>query len=89
MNPITLTPDEREDARRREEADRLREDGRKRFAKAIASRVDGLRDAVKSVKGDLLGKDGLTHIFGTVKVTPNIKDLPDNYHAVVEWARIS
>ncbi|RXW25250.1 hypothetical protein EST38_g604 [Candolleomyces aberdarensis] len=89
MNPITLTPDEREDARRREEADRVREEGRKKFAKAIASRVDGLRDAVKSVKGDILGKNGLTDVFGTIKVTPNIKDLPENYHAVVEWARIS
>ncbi|KAF6762614.1 hypothetical protein DFP72DRAFT_802386 [Ephemerocybe angulata] len=89
MNPITLSPEELEDARRREEADRTREEGRKRFAKEIASRVDGLRDAVKSVKGDIMGKDGLTRIFGTIKVTPNIKDLPDNYKSVVEWARIS
>ncbi|KAF5363538.1 hypothetical protein D9756_000365 [Leucocoprinus leucothites] len=86
---ITLTAEEREDAKRREEADRVREDGRKRFAKEIASRVDGLRDAVKSVKGDIMGKDGLTHIFGTIKVTPNIRDLPLNYQAVTEWARIS
>ncbi|TFK28729.1 hypothetical protein FA15DRAFT_633092 [Coprinopsis marcescibilis] len=86
---ITLSPAELEDARKREEADRVREDGRKRFAKEIAARVDGLREAVKSVKGDLMGKDGLTNVFGTIKVTPHIKDLPDNYQAVVEWARIS
>lgn len=54
--PTTLTQGEIEDARRREEADKMREDGRKRFAKEIASRVDGLRDAVQSVKGDLMGK---------------------------------
>lgn len=53
---ITLTPDELEDAKRREEADKVREEGRKRFAKEIAGRVDGLRDAVKSVKGDIMGK---------------------------------
>ncbi|CAA7259770.1 unnamed protein product [Cyclocybe aegerita] len=87
--PITLTPDELEDAKRREEADSVREDGRKRFAREIASRVDGLRDAVKSVKGDLMGKDGLTHVFGIIKVTPDIQGLPDNFKAVVEWARIS
>ncbi|KAJ3508861.1 hypothetical protein NLJ89_g5523 [Agrocybe chaxingu] len=87
--PITLTPDEMEDAKRREEADNVREDGRKRFAKEIASRVDGLRDAVKSVKGDLMGKDGLTHVFGIIKVTPDIQGLPGNFKAVVEWARIS
>ncbi|KAJ3560244.1 hypothetical protein NP233_g10967 [Leucocoprinus birnbaumii] len=110
---ITLTAEEREDVKRREEADRVREDGRKKFAKEIASRVDGLRDAVKSVKGDIMGKggsliltvyqesrnltpnlailhsDGLTHVFGTIKVTPNIRDLPPNYQAVTEWARIS
>ncbi len=54
--PITLTQEEREDVKRRENADRTREDGRKKFAKEIASRVDALRDAVKSVKGDIMGK---------------------------------
>ncbi|PPQ77762.1 hypothetical protein CVT25_011197 [Psilocybe cyanescens] len=87
--PTTMTSEELEDAKRREEADRVREEGRKKFAKEIAGRVEGLREAVKSVKGDIMGKDGLTHIFATIKVTPDIRDLPSNYHAVVEWARIS
>jgi len=56
MNPIKLTPEELEDTRRREDADRTREEGRKRFAREIASRVDGLREAVNSVKGDIMGK---------------------------------
>ncbi|KAG6884712.1 hypothetical protein C0993_008780 [Termitomyces sp. T159_Od127] len=87
--PVKLTRAELEDAQRREEADNIREDGRKRFAKEIASRVDGLREAIKSVKGDVMGKDGLTHIFATIKVTPDVRDLPENYQAVLEWARIS
>ena len=94
-----------DDARRREDADRMRDDGRIRFAKEITARVDGLRDAVRSVKGELLGKgrwcricdtpdanvivDGLTHVFATIKHTPDIRDLPANYKAVIEWARIS
>ena len=61
--------------------------------------------AVRSVKGELLGKgrrrcicddsganaivDGLTHVFATIKHTPDIRDLPANYQAVIEWARIS
>jgi len=69
--PTTLSRGELEDAQRREEADRVREDGRKRFAKEIAGRVEGLRDAVKSVKGDIMGKGGrvsgcmvgFTHVF--------------------------
>ncbi|RDB22498.1 hypothetical protein Hypma_010155 [Hypsizygus marmoreus] len=87
--PTSLTPEELEDTRRREEADNVREDGRRRFAKEIASRVDGLREAVKSVKGDVMGKDGLTRIFSTIKVTADVRDLPPNYQAVLEWARIS
>ncbi|KAF7971109.1 hypothetical protein HWV62_22036 [Athelia sp. TMB] len=89
MNPTTLTREELEDAKRREDADRVREDGRKRFAKEIAQRVEGLREAVKSVKGDIMGRDGLTHIFATVKECPHVEDLPENYKAVLEWARIS
>lgn len=54
--PTTLSQREVEDAQRREEADRTREDGRKKFAREIANRVDGLREAVQSVKGDLMGK---------------------------------
>ncbi|TFK75886.1 hypothetical protein BDN72DRAFT_831324 [Pluteus cervinus] len=87
--PTTLSPEEVEDARRREEADRVRDAGRKHFASEIAGRVDSLRDAVRSVKGDMMGKDGLTNIFSIVKSTPDIRQLPANYQAVVEWARIS
>lgn len=54
--PTRLTEEELSDARRREEADRMREDGRMRFAKEITGRVDGLRETVRSVKGELLGK---------------------------------
>jgi hypothetical protein len=54
--PTTLSPEEKEDARHREDADRVREEGRKRFAKEVAARVDGLRNAVRSVKSDMMGK---------------------------------
>lgn len=87
--PIHLSQTEFEDVRRREEADKIREDGRKKFAKEIALRVDGLREAVRNVKGDIMGKNGLTNIFGIIKVTPDIRDLPPDYQAVLEWARIS
>ncbi|KZT05522.1 uncharacterized protein LAESUDRAFT_726785 [Laetiporus sulphureus 93-53] len=88
-NPTRLSREEIEDARKREDADKVREDGRKRFAKEIAARVDGLREAARSVKGELFAKDGLTNIFATIKVTDDIHKLPANYQAVIEWARIS
>lgn len=55
-DPTTLTDEELEDALRREEADRTRDEGRRQFAKEVSTRVDSLRGLVKDVKGDLLGK---------------------------------
>jgi hypothetical protein len=55
-DPTTLTDQELEDAQRREEADRTRDEGRKQFAREVSARVDSLRGLVKGVKGDLLGK---------------------------------
>lgn len=61
--PTTMTSEELEDAKRREEADRVREEGRKKFAKEIAGRVEGLREAVKSVKGDIMGKGNYPYVY--------------------------
>jgi len=54
--PIIPTYEELADMRKREEADKVREEGRRKFAKEISNRVTGLRDAIKNVKGDLMGK---------------------------------
>jgi len=70
--PTTLTPEEREDARQREEADRIRDEGRKQFAREIASRVEALRGAVKSVKGDIMGKGTLCAIASGIKSLTNL-----------------
>jgi len=103
---IQLTRAEVEDARRREEADFVREEGRKRFAKELASKVDALRTAMKDVKRDVMGKgtddrdivsvyinlpslDGLLHAFSIIKETPDVRNLPTDFKAVLEWARIS
>ncbi|KZT62904.1 hypothetical protein CALCODRAFT_513796 [Calocera cornea HHB12733] len=88
-NPIRLSTDEEDDMRRREEADQVREEGRKQFAKEVAERVEALRGAVREVKGSLMAKDGLTRVFATVKVTPDVRDLPPDYQAVLAWGRIS
>ena len=52
--PIALSPEKLKDAKMREEADSAREESRKRFAKEIASRINGLRGAVKDVEGDIM-----------------------------------
>src|SRR4051812_11372999 len=53
--PIRLTEEERRDADRREEADRVREEGKKKFAEEIAARIEALRGAVRGVRGDMMG----------------------------------
>ncbi|KZV65784.1 hypothetical protein PENSPDRAFT_637776 [Peniophora sp. CONT] len=87
--PIQLSALELEDARRREEMDRQRDEGRKHFADEVAARVDALRGTLKDFKGDVLGKDGLTHLFSIIKTTENVRDLPPDFQAVIEWGRIS
>jgi hypothetical protein len=105
-DPTTLTNEEVEDAQRREEADRTREEGRKQFAKEVSARVDSLRSLVKGMKGDLLGRghyyfsrslmgksdhstDGLTRMFAVIKAKDDVRDLPPEFKAVIEWGRIS
>jgi hypothetical protein len=53
--PIRLTEEERRDAGRREEADRMREEGKKKFSEEIALRIEALRGAVRGVRGDMMG----------------------------------
>lgn len=55
MDPIQLTEEEEMDAKRREELDAVREGGKDQFEKEVSARVDKLRDAIKHVKGDLMG----------------------------------
>ncbi|KAI0306987.1 hypothetical protein B0F90DRAFT_1622580 [Multifurca ochricompacta] len=88
-DPTTLSDEELEDARRREEADSTRDEGRKQFSREVSARVDSLRGLVKSVKGDLLGKDGLTRMFSVIKTIDNVRNLPPDFQAVIEWGRIS
>ena len=59
--PTTLSPEELEDAKSREEADIAREEGRKKFAQEIATRIDALRGAVKNVKTDIMG-EGMSYL---------------------------
>lgn len=51
-----MSPEELEDAKRREEADAKRDEGRKHFAQQIAQRVDNLRSAMKIVKEEVMSK---------------------------------
>ena len=57
----TLSLEELEDAKWREEADNAREEGRKRFIKEIAARINALCGAVKNIESDIMGK-GMSYL---------------------------
>lgn len=63
MDPIELTEEEEMDARRREELDAIREEGKNQFEREVSDRVDKLREAVKGVQGDLMGPGKLLVSF--------------------------
>lgn len=82
----------------------MREEGRRRFAHEVATRVDGLRDAIENVKHEMLAKgtplrsllstsdrqvDGLQKVFSMIKSTPDVRNLSDDYKAVLEWGKIT
>lgn len=87
--PTTLTRAEEEDAAIREGLDHVREEEHKRFSDEAAKRAQELQHHLKEFKQDLIQHDGLTRIFATIKSTPEIKDLPEKYKALLKWARIS
>ncbi|KAF8339060.1 uncharacterized protein EI90DRAFT_3040179 [Cantharellus anzutake] len=89
MDPTNLSEEEKVDARRREELDRAREVGKKVFEEEVKERVERVRGGVRDVKGDLMGPDGLSEVFATVREVENAEDLPPRYRAVLEWGRIS
>ncbi|KAK0553655.1 hypothetical protein OC845_001127 [Tilletia horrida] len=88
-DPIVLNREEEEDAARRERLDVVRESEQQYFADESAKRAKELQTHLKAFKEDLIQRDGLSRVFGTLKSTSRIEDLPANYQALISWARIS
>lgn len=59
-----LSHEEREDARRREDMDKVRDEGRRRFAEEICVKVERLRGALRHVKGEMMVKSMFILFFG-------------------------
>ena len=88
-DPTTLSDAEKRDEHTREELDAVREEEAARFAEESNKRVKELQEHLNKFKTDLVRRDGLSRIFGTIKATPNMYDLPKEYLALISWARIS
>lgn len=88
-SPVTLSPDEIRDVEQREMMDREREREMQRFRKEVEGRVSELEGYIRGFREELVKSDGLSRVFGTVRETEKIEDLPIEYRKVIEWARIS
>ncbi|GAA6024973.1 hypothetical protein JCM10207_008123 [Rhodosporidiobolus poonsookiae] len=88
-SPISLSTREEQDVLIREEMDRIREQEAKSFRAEVEERVEELEGYLRMFREELVKHDGLSRVFGTIRKTENVEDLPIEYRKVMEWARIS
>ncbi len=88
-SPIEMTPKEQQDVLIREEMDRIREQEMRSFRAEVEERVEELEGYLRKFREELVKHDGLSRVFGTIRKTENVQDLPIEYRKVMEWARIS
>ncbi|GJN92669.1 hypothetical protein Rhopal_005704-T1 [Rhodotorula paludigena] len=88
-SPITLSSREEQDVLVREEMDRIREQEMKSFRAEVEERVEELEGYLRTFREELVKHDGLSRVFGTIRRTERVQDLPIEYRKVMEWARIS
>ncbi|GAA5978325.1 hypothetical protein JCM11641_004657 [Rhodosporidiobolus odoratus] len=88
-SPIALSSREQHDVLVREEMDRIREQEAKSFRSEVDERVEELEGYLRMFREELVKHDGLSRVFGTIRKTEKVEDLPIEYRKVMEWARIS
>ncbi|POY76521.1 hypothetical protein BMF94_0362 [Rhodotorula taiwanensis] len=88
-SPIEMSPKEKQDVLIREEMDRIREQEMRSFRAEVEERVEELELYLRKFREELVKADGLSRVFGTIRQTENVRDLPVEYRKVMEWARIS
>ncbi|GAA5884933.1 hypothetical protein JCM16303_005354 [Sporobolomyces ruberrimus] len=88
-SPLSLTPKEEHDILIRDEMDRIREQEANSFKSEVEERVEELEGYLRGFREELVKHDGLSRVFGTIRQTERVEDLPIEYRKVIEWARIS
>lgn len=87
--PQTLSPPEIADAKRREDADVVREEGRRRFKLEAGKRVEELRESVKELREEVIQSKGVRRVFEVLATVDKVGGLPDEYRKVLEYGKIS
>ncbi|KAL7316905.1 hypothetical protein PS15m_003331 [Mucor circinelloides] len=88
-SPILFTVEEEKDTLLREAADKHRLEEQEQFQKELDKRVLELNETLEDLKKDILQPGGLTHVFGIIKKTPQMVDLPESLKKAFEWGRIN
>lgn len=88
-SPIELNAQEKRDVEIREEMDRIREQEAKSFRSEVDGRVAELEGYIREFREELVERDGLSGVFGTIRTTERVEELPVRYRKVMEWARIA
>lgn len=67
----------------------MREEGKKTFKREAERRVEELRESIRGLREEMIGKGGIRGVFEVVKTTPDVRGLPTEYRQVLEYGRIT
>ena len=87
-NPIQLNEVEVKDAEIRHKMDQNRIDEEKRFREQVDQKIVELDGLLDMLKKKIMKPNGLLEIFGVIKTTEKIQDLPVELQKAFEWGRI-
>lgn len=86
-NPVILTDEEEEDAKRRAEFDRERIEQEIKFKKHVDEEVVALNDLMEMLKNRVMQPGGLMDMMAYIKSTETLGDLPESLRKAFEWGR--
>ncbi|KAF1995891.1 hypothetical protein P154DRAFT_444468 [Amniculicola lignicola CBS 123094] len=86
--PIELNEEEEEDIERRKEMDEKRIEEQKQFYEIARQRAAELDIHMEKFRREIVEANGLSHLFGEIRVKNTIADLKPEYQKFAEWLRI-
>jgi hypothetical protein len=86
--PIVLSALEEQDAQQRKAWDEQRVQDQQQYQKEVERRVNELNDTLDDLKKQVIQPGGLIRLFGAIKTTECVQDLPVSLRKAFEWGRI-
>ena len=88
LQPVQLNEEERDDIDRRKEMDARRLDEQKKFYDIARKRAAELDTYMETFRRNIVEANGLTKLFGEIRVKEKLSDLSPEYQKFAEWLRI-